>query len=76
MFEEILELISDAPETATVAWTADFFEITHSTVNHAIKSGNLPATPIRDADDKVLGYNIRPKDALMIWGHRLYKRGA
>ena len=77
MYDEIIEQFeSAAPPVATVRWIADFFKVTPNAVIHAIHAHRLPAEPIADADNKVLGYNIRPRDALLLWGHRLHKRGA
>lgn len=76
MYEEILALIDDAPDETSVAWIAERFGIQQNTVLYAIKSGNLPAEPITDPDGKVLAYRVSPRDALMIWGHRRYRRGA
>ncbi|WP_067974898.1 hypothetical protein [Mycolicibacter icosiumassiliensis] len=77
MYDEIIEKFeSAAPPVATVRWIGDFFRITPNAVIHAIHAGRLPAEPITDADGKVLGYNVKPKDALLLWGHRLHKRGA
>lgn len=75
MYDEIIKQFeSAAPQVATVRWIADFFSVTPNTVIHAIHDLRLPAEPITDADDRVLGYNISPKDALLLWGHRLHKK--
>jgi hypothetical protein len=77
VYDEIVKQFeSAAPPKATVRWIAAFFGITPNTVIHAIHDDRLPAEPITDSDGKTLGYDINPKDALLLWGHRLHKRGA
>lgn len=71
MREELSSLLADAPPVANVGWVSDKFGVVHGTVVHAIKTGKLPATPVADALGVVHTYNIRPLDALLIWGHRL-----
>lgn len=76
MYEEVLARLDGTPDTASVSWIAEFFNVVPSTVIHAVHANRLPAEPITDSDDKVLGYRIRPLDAVLLWGHRLYKKGA
>ncbi|MGV0624558.1 hypothetical protein [Mycolicibacter minnesotensis] len=76
MYEEVIARLDGTPDTAPVSWIAEFFGVTHSTVIHAIHAERLPAEPITNSEGKVLGYNIRPRDALLLWGHRLHKKGA
>lgn len=75
MYDEVIrQFESVAPPVATVRWVAGFFGVTPNTVIHAIHDRRLPAEPITDSDGKTLGYDINPKDALLLWGHRLHKK--
>lgn len=76
VYEEVIALLDGTPATAPVSWIAAFFHVTPSTVIHAIHDERLPAEAITDGGGKVLGYRIRPLDATLLWGTRLYKKGA
>ncbi|MCB1258436.1 MAG: hypothetical protein KDB26_15100 [Microthrixaceae bacterium] len=55
----------ELPEIVGSDWCAETFGITTAAVGAAIRDGRLPAERLRSV------WVIKPKDALLLWGHRL-----
>jgi len=47
------------------------FGVRHNTVLGAIHDGKLPAHRVTAATGRTSMWLVRPRDALLIWGHRL-----
>ncbi|BBX35961.1 hypothetical protein MMAG44476_20069 [Mycolicibacterium mageritense DSM 44476 = CIP 104973] len=60
----------DAPRM-TATETAQRFGVTRGAVLHAIRTGRLPAQRVGNGQ-RVTVWLVRPRDALLIWGHRLH----
>lgn len=65
----------DVPEFVSAQWVADRFDLHATTVLHAARVGKLPSVQALDSHGAAVSYAIRPGDALLIWGHRLLRRG-
>ena len=59
------------PETMGVSAAASLFGVSASAVQHAIKTGKLPSTPILGADGGVVAHQIELLHAFGIWGHKI-----
>lgn len=57
----------------TATETARLFGVNVTTVVHAINVGKLPAERVGEAR-KAYAWLIRPRDAVLIWGHKLRAR--
>ena len=60
----------DAPPIGVSA-VSRLFSIQSNTVLGAIHDGKLPAHRVQSATGRTSMWLIRPRDALLIWGHRL-----
>lgn len=68
--------VDELPEFVTTAWVTRTFGTSQTTILYAIQRGKLPAERLKDADGKTVAYSIRPRDAFMLWAHRLTKMEA
>lgn len=64
---------ADVPETVSASWVARTFGIERPTVVHAITTGKLPSLAETDEKGRILAHVVRPGDALLVWGWRLFK---
>lgn len=68
--------VDELPEYVTTSWITKTFGAAPTTILYAIQRGKLPAERLKDADGKVVSYSVRPRDAFLLWGHRLMKADA
>lgn len=61
----------DVPEYVNAVWIARVFGLDQTTVRNAIAVGKLPAFRAR-VNGRMSRYAIRPGDALLIWGWKLF----
>ena len=61
----------DVPEYVSARWVAETFGLDPTTVLHAIQTGKLPTRRTR-VEGRVMKNAVRPGDALLVWGHRLF----
>lgn len=74
-FDEVLDEVLDADaERVSITAIAATFGIAAPTVLAAIRDGRLPAKRANSATGRTIMWLIRPRDAALIWGHRLRRR--
>lgn len=72
--DKALDVVLDPDaKRVTANETARIFGINVTTVIHAINVGKLPAERVGD-QRRAFAWLIRPRDAALIWGHRLNSR--
>lgn len=62
------DISENAAEYVDSQWCARVFSMTYAAVNHAARTGQIPALRIGKS------WAYKPEDALRLWGHRLPNR--
>lgn len=76
-FDEVIDTVLDADaEMVSITAIAATFGVAAPTVLAAIRSGRLPAKRAKAATGRTVMWLVRPRDAALIWGHRLRRATA
>lgn len=68
------ELFDTDADPLSISGVARLFGVKPNTVLGAIHDGKLPARSVKSDTGRTSMWLIRPRDAVLIWGHRLRAR--